>query len=723
MQLDGTPPPHHAPGGEPGAGGRPHLLMCAPDHFDVQYVINPWMEGNIGRPDIARARAQWEALRAALARHAEVVVCPPAPGLPDMVFTANAGLVLNRRVILSAFAHPQRQPEEVHFAEWFRAHGFEVILPPEPYRFEGCGDAVFDTHRQLLWLGYGQRSSLEAHPFIAETMQIETVSLRLVDPRYYHLDVALCALPGGDVMYHPPAFDSPSLAEIERRVAPERRIPVSAGDAQAFACNAVALGEALVLHPISDGLRARLRERGHVTEEVDLSEFHRAGGSAFCLSLRLDHTHRPAAGAAEGLSAQAGRVIDLQGHLLNTGLMARVLDVITDNGGSFDILEFRAGQRPEDQSRARLRVTAPRPSQLEAIIEQIHARGGDADGVEQGGARLVAASKDGVAPADFHVTTIYPTEVLVDGQWVTAERQRMDAAIVVERPKGEPPRARCTLMRDVRRGDLVVCGFDGVRVKTPSASGHHDEFAFMSSGVSSERRVEIEVEKIAWEMRRIRERGGRTVVVAGPVVIHTGGGPHLAALIRAGHVQALLGGNAVAVHDMEQAVLGTSLGVDLRSGAVIEGGHRHHLRVINAIREHGSIAAAVRAGFIRGGVMHACVECGVPFVLAGSIRDDGPLPETVMDLVEAQRQYAEALRGADMVLMLSSMLHAIGVGNMTPSGVRLICVDINPAVVTKLADRGSLDAAGVVTDVGLFLAHLTAKLGITTAPEAPLLAG
>jgi lysine-ketoglutarate reductase/saccharopine dehydrogenase-like protein (TIGR00300 family) len=230
--------------------------------------------------------------------------------------------------------------------------------------------------------------------------------------------------------------------------------------------------------------------------------------------------------------------------------------------------------------------------------------------------------------------------------------------------------------------------------------------------------VEIEVERLAWEMSRIRDRGGRIAVVPGPVVIHTGGGPYLAELIRGGFVQALLGGNAIAVHDIEQSVYSTSLGVDLRSGHVVEGGHRHHLRAINTVRGHGSIAAAVEAGYIRSGVMHACVTCGVPFVLAGSIRDDGPLPETLMDLCEAQRQYAEHLRGSDMVLMLSSMLHSIGVGNMTPSGVRLICVDISPSVVTKLADRGSLECVGIVTDVGLFLSLLTAQLGLRPAEAA-----
>lgn len=242
----------------------------------------------------------------------------------------------------------------------------------------------------------------------------------------------------------------------------------------------------------------------------------------------------------------------------------------------------------------------------------------------------------------------------------------------------------------------------------------------MGSSVSSERRVELVVEQVAWELRRVRDRGGKTVVVPGPVVVHTGAGPHLASLIRAGYVQGLLGGNAIAVHDLEQNLYGTSLGVDLQRGNAVKGGHRHHLKTINLIRKHGSIAAAVEAEEVTAGIFYECVHQGVPFALAGSIRDDGPLPDTQMDLIEAQKDYAELVRGADTILMLSTMLHSIGVGNMTPAGVKLICVDINPAVVTKLADRGSLESIGIVTDVGLFLSLLVQQLH---RMEQPVLQG
>jgi lysine-ketoglutarate reductase/saccharopine dehydrogenase-like protein (TIGR00300 family) len=238
----------------------------------------------------------------------------------------------------------------------------------------------------------------------------------------------------------------------------------------------------------------------------------------------------------------------------------------------------------------------------------------------------------------------------------------------------------------------------------------------MGAGVSSERRVELIVEQIAWELRRIRDQAGKVVVVAGPVVIHTGGSEHLTALIRQGYVQALLGGNAIAVHDIEQSMMGTSLGVDMKRGIPVRGGHRHHLKVINTIRRCGSIAKAVEQGVLTSGVLYECVHNNVPFSLAGSIRDDGPLPDTQMDLIKAQADYARLIEGADMILMLSSMLHSIGVGNMTPAGVKLVCVDINPAVVTKLSDRGSIESVGIVTDVGLFLSLLVQQLERLTSP-------
>jgi len=274
-------------------------------------------------------------------------------------------------------------------------------------------------------------------------------------------------------------------------------------------------------------------------------------------------------------------------------------------------------------------------------------------------------------------------------------------------------------LRDLEVGEQVVVDVQGIRTirKTESREQRNtQEFSFMSSGVSSERRVELVVEQVAWELRQVRDRGGKVVVTAGPVVIHTGGGEHLARLIREGYVQALLGGNAIAVHDIEQNMMGTSLGVDMKRGVAVRGGHRHHLKVINTIRRYGNIAKAVEQDALKSGVMYECVSNNVPFCLAGSIRDDGPLPDTQMDLIKAQQEYTRLLEGADMILMLSSMLHSIGVGNMTPAGVKMVCVDINPAVVTKLSDRGSVESVGVVTDVGLFLSLLLQQLDKLTRP-------
>ena len=406
-----------------------------------------------------------------------------------------------------------------------------------------------------------------------------------------------------------------------------------------------------------------------------------------------------------GTTIAPSRLMELNGQLLDTGLMNAMLDLISERGGTFEVEAFLPGQRREMASQARVRVNAAGQEELDAIVASLQEMGARAVESEED-ATLEGVVKDGVAPEDFYSTTIYPTDVRVAGRWLRVARQRMDVVVRLDETRSA---AECVLIRDLRVGNAVVTGVAGVRIHTKPArreggeAAPTEEFGFMSAGVSSERRVELVVEEVARELVRLRDSGGKVVVVAGPVVIHTGGGRHLERLIHAGCVQALLGGNAIAVHDMEENVFGTSLGVDLEQGVGVHGGHRHHLKVINMVRGCGSIAEAVAQNKITGGVMHACVKAEVPFVLAGSIRDDGPLPETLMDLTQAQRLYAEAIDGAGMILMLCSMLHSIGTGNMTPAGVRLICVDISPAVVTKLADRGSLESVGIVTDVGLFL--------------------
>jgi len=295
--------------------------------------------------------------------------------------------------------------------------------------------------------------------------------------------------------------------------------------------------------------------------------------------------------------------------------------------------------------------------------------------------------------------------VRINGQWIEVDRQRMDAVIVVD---GE--NAHCRKLRDVRKGDEIVCGVNGIRVIPEFQERDRHGFAFMTNEISSERRVEVGVSRIAAMMRDVKRTGDRIAFVAGPVVVHTGGGTYFRDLIRGGYVDVLLAGNALAVHDAEQALFGTSLGVDLETGRAIEGGHRHHMRAINAICRAGGLRQAVKSGVLTSGVMYECITHGVDYVLAGSVRDDGPLPDTVVNLVEAQDRYAAALDRVGLVLVLSSMLHGIGVGNMLPAWVRLVCVDINPAVVTKLADRGSSQTVGIVTDVGLFLRQLASAL-------------
>jgi lysine-ketoglutarate reductase/saccharopine dehydrogenase-like protein (TIGR00300 family) len=395
--------------------------------------------------------------------------------------------------------------------------------------------------------------------------------------------------------------------------------------------------------------------------------------------------------------------IDAQGHLIDSGDLQAILTTIVDHGAGYEIQHLDVGRTNEDVSRLSIRVSAASRESLTHLLEKLSAFGCYVHHVADVVTR--AADVDGAAPEDFYSTTNHRTEVRVQGRWAQVQQQRMDAAIVIEGAV-----ATCRKLRDLRHGDLVVCGMTGIRVLPDVQSRDRPTFGFMSNEVSSERRVETAVARVAEQMRDTRRKGGRIAFVAGPVIIHTGGTDYFCELIRLGYVDVLLSGNALAVHDIEYALSGTSLGIDLNSGHPVEHGHRNHMRAINAVRRAGGIGPAVATGLLTSGVMHACHTHNVPYLLAGSIRDDGPLPETIMDLVEAQDRYAAALAGIDMVIMLSSMLHSIGVGNMLPSWVRVVCVDINPAVVTKLADRGSTQTIGIVTDVGLFLHQLAERL-------------
>jgi lysine-ketoglutarate reductase/saccharopine dehydrogenase-like protein (TIGR00300 family) len=400
----------------------------------------------------------------------------------------------------------------------------------------------------------------------------------------------------------------------------------------------------------------------------------------------------------------ASDTIEAEGHLIDSGLLSAIFDRIIEFRGAYEILHFDIGRTNDDPSRIQMRITAPEGAGLDELLQQLTTFG--CHPVRERDVLVKPAEKDRCVPDDFYSTTNHRTHVRLGGRWVEVAKQRMDAVIVVS---GD--RAECRKLRDVRGGEPVICGHEGIRVTPEFRERDRLGFAFMSNDVSSERRVEGSVARIAQMMRDTRKARGRIAVVAGPVVVHTGGAEHFSELIRGGYVDVVLAGNALAVHDIEFALSGTSLGIDLVAGAPVEQGHRNHMAAINTINRAGGIRAAVDSGVLKSGVMYECVTHGVEYVLAGSIRDDGPLPETLMDLVVAQERYAaELAKNVHMVLMLSSMLHSIGVGNMLPSWVRVVCVDINPAVVTKLSDRGSSQTVGVVTDVGLFLHRLAEAL-------------
>jgi lysine-ketoglutarate reductase/saccharopine dehydrogenase-like protein (TIGR00300 family) len=395
--------------------------------------------------------------------------------------------------------------------------------------------------------------------------------------------------------------------------------------------------------------------------------------------------------------------VEAQGHLIDSHIMEQIFDTVVEFHGRFEVEQFRIGRTNGDASHLRLKVEADDSESMQKMLSQLVGLGCAL--VESGDAELRIVERDRCAPEDFYSTTNYRTYVRHNNQWVEVQNQRMDALIVVEGDQ-----AWCRRLRDVQAGDEVVTGMRGIRVVPESKERDRLSFAFMSNGISSERQVETAVKQTAALIENARSSGQKIIAVAGPVVVHTGGAAPLSKLIREGYVNALLSGNALGVHDIEAALLGTSLGIRQSDGRQEEHGHRNHMRAINAIYHCGSIRGAVESGRLRSGILYECVRNNVPFVLAGSLRDDGPLPDAITDMNFAQDAYAEQLKGAGLVLCLGSMLHSIAVGNMLPSWVKIVCVDINPAVATKVSDRGTGQAVGVVTDVGLFLDLLARTL-------------
>jgi lysine-ketoglutarate reductase/saccharopine dehydrogenase-like protein (TIGR00300 family) len=379
-----------------------------------------------------------------------------------------------------------------------------------------------------------------------------------------------------------------------------------------------------------------------------------------------------------------------------------------DLGGNFDVEEFRVGKRKNETSFVRLSVEAPDEAQLGEILTAIQQFG--ATPIDEAEADLEPVTQEGVFPQAFYSTSNQPTSVRQGGKWREVENIEMDCGIAVE-----DGRAYCLPVDEAHVGQQIVTGYQGIRVRPLERARDRELFGFMQSQVSAEKPKKLIIREIANSIRQLRADGGSVLFVGGPAVIHTGAGRYLSALIRGGFVQVLFAGNALAAHDIESALYGTSLGISLESGLGMEHGHEHHIRAINEIRRAGSIAAAVDSGVLTEGVMYEAVKAGVTCVLAGSIRDDGPLPDVITDVMVAQKRMRQVLRETDirLALMVGTMLHSIATGNLLPATVRTVCVDMEPSVVTKLADRGSFQTIGIVTDVESFLRELALDLDAT----------
>lgn len=395
--------------------------------------------------------------------------------------------------------------------------------------------------------------------------------------------------------------------------------------------------------------------------------------------------------------------VETTGHLMDSGILSLVLDDIREYGGDWVIDQIELGHEKSDASTARITVTADDDEALQRLLMRLQTRGVNL--TDPGEASLVPAEQDGVFPDGFYSTTNLPTRVRFDGKWHDVENPEMDCGLIVD---GE--RVFTLPMSDVKTGMQVVTGAAGLRVVPPVVDKEEETFGFMESDVSSEKPQAVLVRQVADGMREAKAAGQKVLWVGGPGVVHTGAAPAMVALVDAGFVDVLFAGNALATHDIESSLYGTSLGVDLAQGRGVEHGHEHHIRALNTIRKAGSIRAAVDSGVLTGGIMHALVKGDKKFVLVGSVRDDGPLPDVYTDVIDGQRAMRAELGDVGFCLMVATMLHSVATGNILPASIPLVCVDINPATVTKLADRGSSQARGIVTDVGLFLEQLAQEL-------------
>jgi lysine-ketoglutarate reductase/saccharopine dehydrogenase-like protein (TIGR00300 family) len=397
--------------------------------------------------------------------------------------------------------------------------------------------------------------------------------------------------------------------------------------------------------------------------------------------------------------------VEITGHIIDSLILPKVLDTITAGGGTFRITNIAIGQSRHDPSNAVVEVRAPNDEQMHHILAQIADHG--AVPTTKQDCRLAVADMDGAFPEGFYSSTNQRTEIRLNGHWIEVADQEMDCGVVVDT---EQLSARCIPMTEVERGMSIVMGHGGVRVIPAERAAVRSDFTFMSSGVSTEKPKGALIREIARDLVNNRRTGGKTLVVGGPAIVHTGSGPALVQLIRGGYVNKIFAGNALATHDIEQSLFGTSLGVHLADASIAETGHEHHLRAINRIRRCGSIRAAVEKGVLTSGIMYECVKHKVDFLLAGSIRDDGPLPDVITDVMEAQRQMRRGIRDVTYCLMIATMLHSVAVGNLLPAWIKVICIDINPSTAIKLSDRGSFQTLGLVTDVEPFLRALVQEV-------------
>ncbi|HXW11310.1 MAG TPA: TIGR00300 family protein [Nitrososphaeraceae archaeon] len=400
------------------------------------------------------------------------------------------------------------------------------------------------------------------------------------------------------------------------------------------------------------------------------------------------------------------QTIEIKGHLIDSMILTRIFDKVMDLKGDFNVLEFHVGKKKDELSYARLLISGRNKKHLDQLLASVFIEGAQPTKID--GVALKPAPSEMVMPRDFYSTTNNTTQIFFNNEWIDVENMMMDKCIVVD---VSSKTAECRKIRDIQKGDMIVTGEKGVRILPEERPREGvDIFQFMSSTSSSERPTQQIARKIAMDIYNTKNSGGKIIVTAGPVVVHSGAADSLAKMIRMGYVNGLLTGNALAVHDIENSLFGTSLGMNVKNGTLAIRGHRNHMQAINEVFRAGSIEEMVKRNILKSGIMYECIKNNVEYALCGSIRDDGPIPGVITDIIQAQNKYRSILRNTKMVLMLSTMLHSIAVGNMIPARVKVVAVDISQAVVTKLLDRGTTQAIGIVSDIGAFLPMVLQQL-------------